>query len=91
MKIERFDCGQPDRAPTSFDLSAGESLHTPAYFYIVVCYLGTVDKLRHTNFKIFRPPPPRVTFCHIFTEPPSIVTSHYLLYLEKKLCVFTEG
>ena len=24
-KIERFDHGQPERAPTSFDLSAGES------------------------------------------------------------------
>ena len=35
-KIERFDCGQSERAPTSFDLSPGE-FHP--YFSIVACYL----------------------------------------------------
>ena len=38
-KIERFVRGQPECAPTSLDLSAGEYPPTSAYFSIVACHL----------------------------------------------------
>ena len=34
---------------------------------------GAVHKLCHTNFKIFRPPAPCVSFCHIFIDPPPVL------------------